>query len=146
MNKKKSSLTDILLVCIILNLYLSQVERISVIRIYDYVRHKLASASVGSVSTSLAVVMRLIVSTGTFLRGKKCPSSTDSSRASCQLLAIECALNTGKLSPGGLPMNSAVYLLINFHTNGPENLTPGPGLYLMLLCMYIAPNLLKVLK
>ena len=39
---------------------------------------------------------------------KQCPSSADSRRTSCQLLAKEWALNTGKLPPGGLPRNSMV--------------------------------------
>ena len=42
----------------------------------------------------------------TFLFEKN-PSSADSRRASCQPLAKGWALNTGKLSPGGLPGNSA---------------------------------------
>ena len=42
---------------------------------------------------------------GTFFREKQNPSSADSRRASCQLLAEEWALNTGKLSPTGLPRN-----------------------------------------
>ena len=36
------------------------------------------------------------------------PSSADSRRASCQLLAKEWTLNTGKLPLGGLPRNSVV--------------------------------------
>ena len=44
----------------------------------------------------------------TFFCGKIFPSSADSRRASCQLLAKECSLNTGKLPPGGLPRNSVV--------------------------------------
>ena len=32
----------------------------------------------------------------------------DSRRGSCQFLEKECALNTGKLPPGGLPRNSVV--------------------------------------
>ena len=39
---------------------------------------------------------------------KLLPSSADSRRASCQLMEKECALNTGKLPPGGLPRNGAV--------------------------------------
>ena len=35
-------------------------------------------------------------------------SSTDSRRASCQLLVKELALNTSKLPPVGLPKNSVV--------------------------------------
>ena len=42
------------------------------------------------------------------LSWKKFPSSADSRRASCQLLAKEWALNTGKLHLGGLPRNSMV--------------------------------------
>ena len=45
---------------------------------------------------------------GTFFREKKNPSSADSRRASCQLLAEELALNTGKLPPRGLPRNCVV--------------------------------------
>ena len=36
------------------------------------------------------------------------PSSAESRRASCQLLAKEWTLNTGKLPPGGLPRTSVV--------------------------------------
>ena len=36
------------------------------------------------------------------------PSFADSRRASCQLLAKEWPLNTGKLPQGGLPRNSVV--------------------------------------
>ena len=36
------------------------------------------------------------------------PSSADSRRAGCQLLAKEWALNAGKLPLGGLPRNSVV--------------------------------------
>ena len=41
-----------------------------------------------------------------FFNGEQFPSSADSRRASCKLLVIECALNTGKLPPGGLPRNN----------------------------------------
>ena len=36
------------------------------------------------------------------------PSSADSTRANCRLVAKEWSLNTGKLSAGGLPKNSVV--------------------------------------
>ena len=36
------------------------------------------------------------------------PSSADSRRASCQLLAKELAQNTGKLPSGGLPKNNVL--------------------------------------
>ena len=39
---------------------------------------------------------------------KKLPSSADSRRASCQLLAKECALYIGKLPLEGMPRNSVV--------------------------------------
>ena len=44
------------------------------------------------------------LASGTFFHGKKVfPSSADSISASCQLLAKEWALKTGKLPPEGLP-------------------------------------------
>ena len=49
-----------------------------------------------------------IFKSGKFFGGEHFPSSTDSRRASCQLLAKELALNTGKLPPGGLPKNNVV--------------------------------------
>ena len=52
-------------------------------------------SSVCSVSALQAAVPQLILVSGTFFRGKKFPYSTDSRRASCQLLAKEWALNTG---------------------------------------------------
>ena len=39
---------------------------------------------------------------------KKFPSSANLGNASCQLLMKECAINTGKLPPGGLRRNSMV--------------------------------------
>ena len=46
---------------------------------------------------------------GADVREGKCPApSADSTRVSCQLLAKEWALNTGKMPPGGLPRNSLV--------------------------------------
>ena len=42
------------------------------------------------------------------LHGGTLQSSTVSRKASCQLLAKEWALNTGKLPPGGLSRNSVV--------------------------------------
>ena len=42
------------------------------------------------------------------LSWKKFPSSADTRRASCQLLAKELAPNIGKLPTGGLPKNSVV--------------------------------------
>ena len=62
--------------------------------------------SIGSLPASQAAVMRLTLSSGTFFRGKKIPSSAESRRASCQLQVKELALKTGKMSPGGLPRNS----------------------------------------
>ena len=61
---------------------------------------------VGSMSASQAAVPRSTLSSGTFFRGKKFPSSADTRRASCQLLAKEWSLDTGKLPPGGLLRNS----------------------------------------
>ena len=46
--------------------------------------------------------IRLIISSRFF------PYSSDSRKASCQLLVKECALNTGKQPPGGLQRNIVV--------------------------------------
>ena len=62
-------------------------------------------SKIGSVSASQAAVPRPILASGKFFRGIN-PSSTDSRRASCQLLEKEWALNIGKLTAGGLPRNS----------------------------------------
>ena len=43
-----------------------------------------------------------------YLSRKRFPSSADSRRTSCQLLAKEWTLNTGKLAPGGLFRNNVV--------------------------------------
>ena len=43
------------------------------------------------------------------------PLSADSKRASCQLVAKEWALNTGKLPLGGLPRNSVVKYWMSQH-------------------------------
>ena len=65
-------------------------------------------SSFSRVTTSQAAVTRSILASGTFFRGKEFPSSADSIRASCQLLAKEWTLNTCKLPPEGLPRNSVV--------------------------------------
>ena len=57
---------------------------------------------------SIQAVQRLTLASATFFGGKLFPSSADSRRASCQLLAKNLALNTGKLPPGVLPRNSVV--------------------------------------
>ena len=57
---------------------------------------------------SQEAVPRSILAYGTFFRGNEFPSSADSRRARCQLLAKEWVLNTGKLPPGGLPRNGVV--------------------------------------
>ena len=59
-----------------------------------------------AMSASRAGVLRWILASGTFYCGIELPSSADSRRASCQLLAKECALNAGKLPPGDLSRNS----------------------------------------
>ena len=48
---------------------------------------------------------------GTVFSGIFFPSSTNSRRASCQLLAKEWTLNTGKVPPRGLLRNSVVKYL-----------------------------------
>ena len=75
-----------------------------------YINLKLSgrSSSVGSASALQAAVRLSILASGTFFRGNFFPSSTDSRRASCQLLAKEWVLNTGKVPPEGLPRNSVV--------------------------------------
>ena len=58
----------------------------------------------GNVSASYASSPE--ITSGKFFRGGGVfLPSADSRRASCQLLANECALSTGKLPPGGLPRN-----------------------------------------
>ena len=54
----------------------------------------------GSVLASQAAVPRLILTAAHSFVEKLFPSSADSRRASCQLLAKEWALNTSKLPPG----------------------------------------------
>ena len=56
----------------------------------------------------MQAVPRLTLTSGTFFHGEVFPSSADSGRASCQLLAKEYALSAGKLPPGGLPRNGVV--------------------------------------
>ena len=56
-------------------------------------------------STCMQAVPRSTLASVTFFV-EFVPSSVDSRRASCQLLAKEQALNTGKQPPGGLLMNS----------------------------------------
>ena len=52
---------------------------------------------------------------------KNIPSSADSRRASCQLLAKEWTLYTGKLSMGGLPRNNVV-LKVTDHPDKTKNI------------------------
>ena len=52
--------------------------------------------------------LRLTLLSGKFFHVETFPSSADSRRASCCLLAKEWTLNTGKLSQGGLQRSSVV--------------------------------------
>ena len=65
-------------------------------------------SSLGSMSVSQAAVPQLIILSRTFFVENYFPSSTDTRRASFQILAKEFALNTGKLPLRGLPRNSVV--------------------------------------
>ena len=65
-------------------------------------------SSVGSVSSSYAKGPEIDPLVQHILLWKFFPSYADSRRASCQLLAIEWPLNTGKLPLGGLPRNSVI--------------------------------------
>ena len=65
-------------------------------------------SSVGNVSASYASGSEIDPPVGHILSWKFFPSSTDSRRASCQLLVKEWALNIGKLPTLGLLRNSVL--------------------------------------